>query len=198
MGIKQGNLSDFEAAYTLLKNKVKDVQQSISTGIEMFLINEILYEGGFNPYLKEEDEVKLVFQEIDPSVRRKEDNHQADLFAKNAISHDTLLRNTRQNSKQVKGQFAFNLLNKQEAPPSNPKPVTARRKESLELILKNLDYPSRVEEVDKFLEDFSNTIDLDLTRYTQSFQELHQDVHAFTELIYLLAEDNVQPSNERG
>jgi hypothetical protein len=68
--------------------KVRFCQAEIAREIEMFIINELLWEGGFDPYSKEEDQVRLVFEDIDQNLQIKLQTHAADMFSKNMLGHE--------------------------------------------------------------------------------------------------------------
>ena len=55
---------------------IKYVQKIISIFIENFILNELLFEGGFDPITNEEDMVKYVFNEINLDTKIKLENHE--------------------------------------------------------------------------------------------------------------------------
>lgn len=71
-----------------LNDLVKDFQQSYSEAIQREIINEILFEGGFDPTLNREDEVMFSFVEIETSEKIKRDNHIIQLWLNNLISFE--------------------------------------------------------------------------------------------------------------
>lgn len=71
-----------------LNDLVKDFQQSFSSEIQKEIINEILFEGGYDPTLNEEDEVSFIFTEIEQSAKIARENHNTQLWMNNMISHD--------------------------------------------------------------------------------------------------------------
>jgi len=86
MGFDTATLGTAEAANDLLLSKVRFCQQEIARELETFLLNELLWEGGFDPYNEDDDVVKLVFDEVDKSRLIKMGSHAADLYAKNVIT----------------------------------------------------------------------------------------------------------------
>jgi hypothetical protein len=88
MGFETGTLGTVEAAIEMLMNRIRFCQQELAINFEMFLINELLWEGGFDPYMKEEDQVKIVFKDMDEARVIKLQAHYSDLFNKNFIGLD--------------------------------------------------------------------------------------------------------------
>ena len=71
-----------------LNDLVKDFQQSYSEAIQRGIINEILFEGGFDPTLNRDDEVDFKFIEIETSEKIKRDNHTIQLWLNNLITFE--------------------------------------------------------------------------------------------------------------
>jgi hypothetical protein len=88
IGLEGGGQGTVEAAVELMMMKVRFCQAEIAREIEMFIINELLWEGGFDPYSKEEDQVRLVFEDIDQNLQIKLQTHAADMFSKNMLGHE--------------------------------------------------------------------------------------------------------------
>lgn len=86
-GLEGGGQGTAEAAVELLMMKVRFCQAEIAREIEMFILNELLWEGGFDPFHNEEDQVKLVFEDIDENRSIKLATHAADMFQKNVWGH---------------------------------------------------------------------------------------------------------------
>jgi hypothetical protein len=87
MGLEPGGQGTVESAVELMMMKVRFCQAEIAREIEMWIINEILWEGGFDPYNNPEDVVKLVFEDIDEDRIIKMQTHAADMFQKNMWGH---------------------------------------------------------------------------------------------------------------
>lgn len=87
MGLEAGGQGTLESAVELMMMKVRFCQAEIARELEMFIINEILWEGGFDPYNKEEDKVTIKFEDLDENRVIKMQNHAADLFTKNLADH---------------------------------------------------------------------------------------------------------------
>lgn len=73
-----------------MHHRVKDFQQDIGSYITLFIINELLLEGGFNPILNPDDKVEWTWGEIELDAQVKMENHAADLYTKNAITFSEL------------------------------------------------------------------------------------------------------------
>lgn len=88
MGFESATIGTAEGIMDLLIDRVRAAHEEIAWTLQMFLIWEILYEGGFDPWSKEEDRVYVQFAEIDAHLRIKEESHAADLYTKNVIDVD--------------------------------------------------------------------------------------------------------------
>jgi hypothetical protein len=71
-------------------DRVKALQKVMSTFVNEFMIKEILMEGGFDPVLNPDDEVKFVFNEIDMDSKIKAENQAVFLYEHNAITEDEM------------------------------------------------------------------------------------------------------------
>lgn len=80
--------SDNQAAD--LFDGVKDFQRIFSEVIQFSMINEILFEGGFDPVINPDDEVLFAFHEIELDAKTKKENHIVQLFMQNAITHEEM------------------------------------------------------------------------------------------------------------
>jgi hypothetical protein len=71
-----------------LVDSVKDIQRVMESQFSAFIINELLLESTFgSDVLNDESRVSLKFKEIDLDYQIKKENHYADQFTKNTISH---------------------------------------------------------------------------------------------------------------
>lgn len=76
-----------------LVDAVKDLQQVVEDCVNKHIIEELLLESTFGEeVLNEENAVRLKFKEVDVEAQIKKENHSADLFTKNAITHDEARR----------------------------------------------------------------------------------------------------------
>lgn len=88
LGFESGTIGADAATRQMMQNRVKSIQVELANTLELFLINELLWEGGFDPYQNEEDRVQLSFAETDIDEIIKKQNHAADLFNKDVTSHE--------------------------------------------------------------------------------------------------------------
>lgn len=87
-GTANKSTSDNQAAD--LFDGVKDFQRIFTEGVQLAIINELLFEGGFDPTMKPEDGVRFFFEEIELDAKIKKENHVTQLFTQNVITHDEL------------------------------------------------------------------------------------------------------------
>lgn len=82
MGFETGTLGAAEAAKELIVTKIRFGLSEAARVIENFILWEMLWEGGFDPYSKEEDRVFLEFVDIDETRQHKRMTLAADLHTK--------------------------------------------------------------------------------------------------------------------
>lgn len=93
MGIgDSSNRSTSDNQSSDLIDLVKDFQQNFSSGFQKVL-DEILFEGGYDPTINEEDRVEFVFTEIEQSAKITRENHELQKFLMNVQSLDEARRN---------------------------------------------------------------------------------------------------------
>jgi hypothetical protein len=73
-----------------LFDAVKEYQRVYADIIQHGIINELLFEGGFDPILNPDDEVEFKFHEIQLDAKIKKENHIIQMFMQNAITHDEM------------------------------------------------------------------------------------------------------------
>lgn len=71
-------------------DRVKAMQKVMATFVNEFMIKEILMEGGFDPVLNPDDEVKFTFNEIDMDSKIKAENQAVFLYEHNSITEDEM------------------------------------------------------------------------------------------------------------
>jgi hypothetical protein len=91
----EGNTANRSTADTMSRNLIDDTkgdQKDFAGLFEALVIRELLLESTFddNDIFDEENQVFLQFKEIDFEARQARENHLADLYLKNAITHDEL------------------------------------------------------------------------------------------------------------
>ena len=97
LGFESGTIGSDKATREMMLNRVRSIQVELSNVLQMFLLNELLWEGGFDPYTVEEDVVRLEFTEIDMDTVIKSQNHAADLWQKEALTHGELRKHLDKN-----------------------------------------------------------------------------------------------------
>lgn len=83
---REANKASADSVETQVHDTVKYMQRMIKEKIENDMIYELLLEGGFNPVLKEKDEVNFVFEEISLDTRVKIENHELMKYQSNLIT----------------------------------------------------------------------------------------------------------------
>jgi hypothetical protein len=89
------------AAVERMMRKVRACQSAISWELQYGLLWEILWEGGFDPYEKEEDRVYIEFVDIDEDRMIKLQTHAADAHTKGLIDHDQAMDISKGNMHQA-------------------------------------------------------------------------------------------------
>lgn len=110
LGFESGTIGADAATRQMMQNRVKSIQVELANTLEMFLINELLWEGGFDPYQNEEDKVSLSFAETDVDEIIKKQNHAADLFQKDSMSHPELRKQLNLDPKVPFDQFRSHMV----------------------------------------------------------------------------------------
>lgn len=72
------------------KDRIKALQKVMATFVNEFMVKEVLMEGGFDPVLNPDDEVRFTFNEIDMDSQIKAENQAVFLYEHNAISEDEM------------------------------------------------------------------------------------------------------------
>jgi hypothetical protein len=115
LGFESGTIGSDKATREMMMNRVRSIQVELANNLEMFLINELLWEGGFDPYNNPADVVKLTFTEIDVDMTIKLQNHAADLFNKEALTHKELRQHVDKDDKAPITDFKTHMLGKVES-----------------------------------------------------------------------------------
>lgn len=72
------------------KDRIKALQKVMATFVNEFMVKEILMEGGFDPVLNPDDDVRFTFKEIDMDSQIKMENQAVFLYEHNAITEDEM------------------------------------------------------------------------------------------------------------
>lgn len=91
MTMNGGNRAMSDRLDTALYDKAKSYQRYASQMIQLHILNELLVEGGFNPYVNPygegiSDRCEFRFREIDADTQIKKENHVTQLFLNNLIT----------------------------------------------------------------------------------------------------------------
>jgi len=197
----RGNAS--AAAYTAaterLMRRIRFCQDEIARQLQFDLLWELLYEGGFNPYEKEEDRVFLEFVAIDEDNQIKLQTHAADLHTKNLIDHDQamdIMQGNMQGALRRKPSENKMHVNRVQIPvkkagppkPGVPKKKKAKPKSRKEFI-QQLDgyWPESAKDIPGFLYVLTNLYSLENTT-TEAWEEplslLCEDQQALVDFLY--------------
>lgn len=209
MGIgDSSNRSTADNQSSDLIDLVKDFQINFQSGIQK-LINEILFEGGFDPVLNKEEQVKFEFVEIEQSVKIARENHELQKFLANAQSIDKYMENIGEDpiSDEELGRFYKNLFGedrsdsaqgtvdnkdkpenqhgKQDAPPETPEEhLQINGKELIENKISKLGLTIEENNLNVSIDDektIHNTNKLKV-KLTELFDELYESNASFDEL----------------
>jgi len=184
MGIKGGGLGTVESAIELMMLKARFCQQEISREIERFLFDEILYEGGFNPYTKDSDQVKLTFVGFDEAREIKLQSHAADLFTKNLVD----LNEARTIGRITTEVQESKLFGKMFEPPLDN--TKKKAKETNYRYISSI-YPDDISSMGDFIEEL-NYLGIDTSSIEKSLYDLFPDSEA-TILLIKGQTDELQP-----
>jgi len=100
--------SDNQAADLI--DGVKEFQSNFATTFTAGIINELLFEGGFDPVLNIDDEVTFEFFEIALDAKIKKENHAIQLFTQNAITHEEMRTAIGRDPVSDEGRLYFNMV----------------------------------------------------------------------------------------
>jgi hypothetical protein len=148
--------------------RAKYCSKELSTYFERFIFNELLYEGGFDPFNNEEDYVTLEFEEIDTEGKLKHESHQADMFTKGLITQtegrhgirkgplvegergrqDTHVHRVQIPLEKEKGKSQLAVAKMRPRPASSKKPKKKTKKEALLDALQTLSLQTSWEELE--------------------------------------------------
>ncbi len=73
-----------------LNDGVKEFQRIMAEVVQYEIINELLFEGGYDPVLNVDDEVLFTFHEIELDAKTKKENHIVQMFSQNVITHEEM------------------------------------------------------------------------------------------------------------
>lgn len=100
--------SDNQAAD--LFDMVKEFQRTFGEQMQFNVMNEILFEGGFDPVLNVDDEVRFFFEEIELDAKTKKENHIVQMFTQNVITHEEMRSLIGLDPVSDEGRLYFNMV----------------------------------------------------------------------------------------
>jgi cytochrome c-type biogenesis protein CcmH/NrfF len=89
---------------------VKEFQSTFRNTFQIKIINELLFEGGFDPVINVDDEITFEFSEIELDAKIKKENHVVQLFVQNAITHEELRTLMGLDPVTDEGRLYFNMV----------------------------------------------------------------------------------------
>lgn len=87
---ESGNRAVTDRLDIALYIKIKSYQKYMASAIRVFLLNELLLEGGYNPYNRDDQLTEFRFNEIDTDTQIKVEAHWIQMYAQNVISLEEL------------------------------------------------------------------------------------------------------------
>lgn len=136
MGISgTANKSTSDNQSSDLNDSVKDFQKTFADIFKFHVINEILFEGGFDPILNPDDEVEFVFMEIEFDAKIKRENHVAQLFMQNTISFEEMRQLMGRDTTVDESRFYYHMF------PEDTDDTTTSDSEAAANLGNNLDQP---------------------------------------------------------
>jgi len=196
MGFEPGTIGTAEAAIELLMNRIRFCQQELATNLEMFLLNELLWEGGFDPYNKEEDQVKLIFKEMDEARLIKLRAHFTDMITKNSITFEEGRREMGYLEKVNFEDLYYNRVTipiekaKAEAkaaaaPDTTTKPPKPTKKKVESFFVENF---GKIR-LDEFVDEFNRAFDVNIDETIEGLTNLAHDPEAVLLYLHLLIDE---------
>lgn len=107
-GTANRSTSDNQAAD--LFDGVKEFQRLFAEQFQFGIVNELLFEGGFDPILNIDDEVNFFFEEIELDAKTKKENHITQLFTSNVITHEEMRQMMGLDPVTDEGRLYFNMV----------------------------------------------------------------------------------------
>jgi hypothetical protein len=84
-----------DAVRSFMYDRVKFYQLILSYALTTYMLNELLFEGGFDPLSRPEDIVVWQWNEVDESIRRANENHAVVMYQSNLLTEDEARRRIR-------------------------------------------------------------------------------------------------------
>lgn len=110
MGIGDIGMATADNLSAELIDGVKEFQTIIKNKVQFEIINELLFEGGFDPTANPDDAVEFVLPEIELDAKIKKENHLVQLFTQNAITHEEMRHMMGLEPVADESRLAFNMI----------------------------------------------------------------------------------------
>lgn len=111
MGISDtANKSTSDNQSADLNDTVKDFQKTFADIAKFSIINELLFEGGYDPIMNPDDEVDFVFHEIETDAKIKRENHVMQLFMQNGITFEEMRQMLGQDTQIDESRLYVNMF----------------------------------------------------------------------------------------
>lgn len=182
MGIGSMSIGAAQAGQEILMTKVRFCQEELSREIEFFILNEILWEGKFDPYTNPAHKVKLVFEDIDQDALIKLQTHAAQQFNMNMMDHGEARSFGKLKKKPVESELYLNKIKKAELDhETKGKVQQIKAKPSAKEVRQYV--PTSDEHIDDFLFLIKQRMGIDLSEYRDNIEELLGDEEAIVALV---------------
>lgn len=93
-----------------LIDSVKDFQKTFADIFNFYIINELLFEGGYDPILNPDHEVLFQFNEVEFDAKIKRENHIVQLFMQNSITFEEMRQMMGQETVVDESRLMFNMI----------------------------------------------------------------------------------------
>lgn len=113
MGISEGaSRATASSLSAEMIDGVKEFQRIFSSAMTQHIVYELLFEGGYDPVLNPEDDVRFRFFEIDLDAKVKKENHEINMFNNHATTHSELREGINRDAmtEEEFQQTAYNLF----------------------------------------------------------------------------------------
>lgn len=183
-----------------LNDSVKEFQKTFADIFKFHVINEILFEGGFDPILNIDDEVDFVFMEIEFDAKIKRENHVAQMFMQNTITFEEMRQLIGRDTAVDESRFYYHMF------PEDTDDTTTSDSEAAGNLGNNIDQPENQhgKELSPDTNESKRTFSVSESLTDKSVMvTLHEELHIsdFTkqcESYWSKAQEDVQERIRRG
>lgn len=190
IGMRGSNAGTTDYIQQKLLATCRNIAQVIATGFEYYILWELLWELGYDPYKNPAHRVYLVFGGLDESEVIKRQTHAADLFVKNVIDIDQFKLIANGNYKKFEDSKinlakTYSALHQIPVIKAKSVPQTATERKHLESLVPSI-LPDNREEIADFLTTIHKLYYLteeEFTYYGQVISSLIHDKEAIQEFV---------------